>query len=414
MPIADADVMGLWIAALGGAAVGIERQWSGHAEGLRARFAGVRTFSLIGGLGGLSGALWSLGVTGPAVVVLSGTAALCIVAYLAASRSDIDGTTEVAALVVLTSGVLAGLGSYRLASGIIAVTCLLLVEKSRLHSLVARIDDVALRAGVRFGVMALVVLPLLPEGPYGPFGGVRPRELWALAPFFSGLSFLGYVARRMLGPDQGYFVAGLLGGLVSSTNVTFTFARTSRAEHASDGALAYGAIAASAMLYPRVLVAVAVLNLPMLPSVTRYLALPALAAVTAAAVGLRRSHDENSTPSDIANPLQLKSALQMAFAFQAMLMLVHLAGTAWGSAGVYGSAAVLGLTDVDALTVSMARGVAQAVSLQTAAVAIAVGVLANTGLKLALALLLGSPRFQRIVGLTLGVMILLAVASLGL
>ena len=285
MPIADADVMGLWIAALGGAAVGIERQWSGHAEGLRARFAGIRTFSLIGGLGGLSGALWSLGVTGPAVVVLSGTAALCVAAYFAASRSDVDGTTEVAALVVLTSGVLAGLGSYRLASGIIAVTCLLLVEKSRLHSLVARIDDVALRAGVRFGVMALVVLPLLPEGPYGPFGGIRPRELWALALFFSGLSFLGYVARRMLGPDQGYFVAGLLGGLVSSTNVTFTFARTSRAESASDGALAYGAIAANAMLYPRVLVAVAVLNLPMLPLVARYLALPALAAVTAAVVG---------------------------------------------------------------------------------------------------------------------------------
>ena len=104
----------------------------------------------------------------------------------------------------------------------------------------------------------------------------------------------------------------------------------------------------------------------------------------------------------------------MAFAFQAMLMLVHLAGTAWGSAGVYGSAAVLGLTDVDALTVSMARGVAQAVSLDTAAVAIAIGVLANTGLKLTLALLLGSPRFQRIVGLTLGVVVLLAIASLGL
>ncbi len=414
MPIADPDVIGLWIAALGGAAVGIERQWSGHAEGLRARFAGIRTFSLIGGLGGLCGALWSLGVTGLAVGVLSGTAALCVAAYFAASRIDVDGTTEVAALVVLTSGVLAGLGAYRLASGIIAVTCLLLVEKSRLHSLVARIDDVALRAGVRFGVMALVVLPLLPEGPYGPFGGIRPRELWALALFFSGLSFLGYVARRMLGPDQGYFVAGLLGGLVSSTNVTFTFARTSRAEPASDGALAYGAIAANAMLYPRVLVAVAALNLPMLPSVARYLALPALAAVTAAVVGLRRSHGENSTPSDIANPLQLTSALQMAFAFQAMLMLVHLAGTAWGSAGVYGSAAVLGLTDVDALTVSMARGVAQAVSLQTAAVAIAVGVLANTGLKLALALLLGSHRFQRIAGLTLGLMILLAAASLGL
>ena len=412
MPVAAVDVVGLCIAALGGTAVGIERQWSGHADGLGARFAGIRTFTLIGGLGGLGGALWTLGDAGPAVVVLSGTAALCVAAYIAASRNDVDGTTEAAALVVLTSGFLAGVGSYRLASAVIAVTCLLLIEKSRLHSLVARIDDVALRAGVRFGVMALVVLPLLPEGPYGPFGGIRPRELWALVLFFSGLSFLGYLARRMLGPNQGYLVAGLLGGLVSSTNVTFTFARTSRAEPASDDALAYGAIAANAMLYPRVLLALAVLNLPLLPLAARYLALPALAAVTAAVVGLRRSHDENSTTSNIANPLQLTSALQMAFAFQAMLMLVHLAGTAWGSAGVYGSAAVLGLTDVDALTVSMARGVAQAVSLDTAAIAIAVGVLSNTGLKLALALLLGSPRFQKIVGLTLGVMALLAVVSL--
>jgi uncharacterized membrane protein (DUF4010 family) len=412
VPVAAVDVVGLCIAALGGTAVGIERQWSGHADGVGARFAGIRTFSLIGGLGGLSGALWTLGDGGPAVVVLSGTAALCVAAYIAASRNDVDGTTEAAALVVLTAGFLAGVGSYRLASAVIAVTCLLLIEKSRLHSLVARIDDVALRAGVRFGVMALVVLPLLPEGPYGPFGGIRPRELWALVLFFSGLSFLGYLARRMLGPDQGYLVAGLLGGLVSSTNVTFTFARTSRAEPASDDALAYGAIAANAMLYPRVLLALAVLNLPLLPLTARYLALPALAAVTAAVVGLRRSHDENSTDSNIANPLQLTSALQMAFAFQAMLTLVHLAGTAWGSAGVYGSAAVLGLTDVDALTVSMARGVAQAASLDTAAIAIAVGVLANTVLKLALALLLGSPRFQRIVGLTLGLMVLLAVGSL--
>ena len=174
--MADVDVMGLLIAALGGTAVGIERQWSGHAEGPRARFAGVRTFTMIGGLGGLSGVLWTLGLTGPAVVVLSGTAALTVAAYVTASRHDVDGTTESAALVVSTAGLLAGLGSYRLASGIIAMTCLLLVEKSRLHSLVARIDDVALRAGVRFGVMALVVLPLLPAGPYGPFGGIRPRD----------------------------------------------------------------------------------------------------------------------------------------------------------------------------------------------------------------------------------------------
>ncbi len=131
-------------------------------------------------------------------------------------------------LVVVAAGVFAGLGSFRLASGIIAILSLLLVEKSRLHSMVARIDDVSLRAAVRFGVMALVILPLLPSGPYGPLGGIRPRELWALVLFFSGLSFLGYVARRAVGPAHGYFVTGLIGGLISSTNVTFTFARLSR------------------------------------------------------------------------------------------------------------------------------------------------------------------------------------------
>lgn len=410
----EADLTGLLIAALGGAAVGIERQWSGHAEGPRARFAGVRTFTLLGALGGLGGALWRVGMTGPALVILSGATALIVAAYVAASGRDIDGTTEGAALVVLTAGLLAGIGSYRLSSGIIAVTCLLLVEKSRLHLLVARIDDVALRAGVRFGVMALVVLPLLPAGPYGPLGGIRPRELWAVVLFFSGLSFLGFVARRMLGPSPGYLVAGLLGGLMSSTNVTFTFARTSRAETAADRALAFGTIGANAMLYPRVLVAVAVLNAALLPSVALYLALPGLVALIAVVIGVRSSRGEEIAVTSSSNPLQLTAALQMAVVFQVMLMLVHFVGRAWGSAGVYGSAAVLGLADVDALTVSMARGAAYSLSLETAAAAIALGVLVNTVLKLAVTLLLGSPRFRRIVGLTLALMALTALATLTL
>jgi hypothetical protein len=94
------------------------------------------------------------------------------------------------------------------------------------------IDDDELRGAIHFGVLALVVLPLMPEGPYGPFGGVRPRELWALGLFFSGLSFIGYLARRLVRPEQGYLATGFLGGLISSTNVTWTFARMSRSEPA--------------------------------------------------------------------------------------------------------------------------------------------------------------------------------------
>lgn len=171
------DILGLLIAALGGTAVGLERQWSGHAEGPRARFAGIRTFTMLGAISGLCGWLWKTGLTTPAAILFAGAVTITAAAYVSASRQDVDATTEVAALVVLTAGLLAGIGAFRLASAIIALETLLLVEKSRLHALVQRVDDVELRAGVRFAVMACVVLPLLPEGPYGPLGGIRAREL---------------------------------------------------------------------------------------------------------------------------------------------------------------------------------------------------------------------------------------------
>lgn len=400
-----ADILGLLIAALGGAAVGLERQWSGHAEGPGAHFAGIRTFTMLGAIGGFSGWLWTAGVTIPAAILFAGAVTIAAAGYVSASRHDIDGTTEVAALVVLGAGVLAGIGSIRLASAIIALATLLLVEKSRLHSLVKRIDDVGLRSGVRFAVMALVVLPLLPEGPYGPLGGVRPRELWALVLFFSGLSFAGYIARRLVGPGHGYLVTGLLGGLVSSTNVTFTFARISRTEPVLDRALAFGAIGANAMLYPRVIIASAILNADVVRPLMPYLVPPALVAALATAVGVRRSPAGAATDVAQPNPLQLITALQMAVLFQVVLMAVYAARRLWGASGVFTSAAVLGLTDVDALTISMARDVARTVSAEVAATAIAIGVLTNTAMKLALSLVLGSRRFKVIAGGALALML---------
>ena len=352
---------------------------------------------MLGAVSGLSGRLWSDGLTVLAAILLAGAAAIITAGYIAASRQNVDGTTEVAALVVLAAGVLAGTGAFRLASGIVAATCLLLVEKSRLHALVRRLGDSELRAAARFGVMALVVLPLLPAGPYGPFSGIRPRELWALVLFFSGLSFLGYVARRSVGARHGYLVTGLLGGLVSSTNVTLTFARLSRGDGELARALASGAVAANAVLYARVIIAVLVLNPALVQPLIPLLAGPALVAAIAAAVGAGRS--QLAAPCHLAerNPLQLGAALQMALLFQVVMVAVHVAREVWGHAGVVTSAAVLGLTDVDALTISMARSVAEPESLQFAAAAIAIGILANTVLKLAVVLVFGEARFRAIV-----------------
>jgi len=410
------DIVGLVVAALGGAAVGLERQWSGHAEGPSARFAGIRTFTMLGAVGGLSGWFWTGGATLLAAILLAGAVSITVAAYAAASRQNVEGTTEVAALIVLAAGVLAGIGEVRLGSAIIAVEILLLVEKSRLHALVRRIDDVELRAGVRFAVMALVILPLLPEGPFGPSGGVRPRELWALVLFFSGLSFAGHVARRAVGAGHGYLVSGLVGGLVSSTNVTLAFARLSREELVSARALAFGAVAANAMLFPRIVVATAVLNAPLVPPLLPYLLAPALAAGIVAAVGAAAANRDGQSvaPAAERNPLQLVAALQMAALFQAVIMAVNLARTTFGQAGVLTTAAVLGLTDVDALTVSMAREIAPSVSLDTAALAIAVGVLANTTLKFAIALLFGASAFRRIAGGALALLMAALTASIAL
>ena len=154
---------GIAVAILGGAAVGVERQWSGHASGPDARLGGIRTFTFLGALAGISGGLTGQGYPLPAALLVAGAMALIVVSYIRASRSDIEATTEVAALVVLGAGVLGGLGHFQLSAALTTLTVLFLAEKPRLHSLVARLDDATLLAAARFAVMSAVILPLLPE-----------------------------------------------------------------------------------------------------------------------------------------------------------------------------------------------------------------------------------------------------------
>jgi len=325
--------------------------------------------------------------------------------YVAASRREIDGTSEAAALVVIGAGLAAGLGWLALASGIIAISVLLLVEKSRLHALVGRVNDEELRAAARFGVMAMVVLPLLPEGPIGPFGGVRPRELWLLVLFFTGLSFAGYLARRLFGAGRGYPLAGMLGGVMSSTNVTFTFARLSRRERTLAEPLATGAIAACTVLFPRVLIAACVLNLTVARLLLPYLVAPFLIGVASLAVRWRRNADTRHEPKGVTNPLQIGPALQMAAMFQIVLFAVSGVSRMFGDSGLRIAGAVLGLTDVDALTISMTASATAGTAPATVAAAIAIGILANCLMKALVAIVLGTPLFRRI---TAGVLVAMA------
>ena len=407
-------VLGILVAALGGVAVGIERQRSGHASGPGARLGGVRTFTLLGGTAGLAGWLTTQHLPGLAIVLAAGAVGVVIAGYIAASRTDVDATTEVAALVVIGAGLSAGVGWLTVASAVIAVSVLLLVEKSQLHALVGRIDDEELRAAARFGVMAVVILPLLPEGPFGPWGGIRPRTLWLLVLFFTGLSFSGYLARRIFGATQGYPLAGLLAGLISSTNATFTFARLSRREQWLSRPLAIGTVAACTILFPRVLVATSVLDLAVAGALLPYLAAPFAVGVMTLILGWRTGAEVVESPQRPSNPLQIRPALEMAALFQVVLFVVEGARRAFGESGLLISGAVLGLTDVDALTISMARAGAAGISPAVAAKAIAIGILANCLLKLGLALLYGTAPFRRLTSAALTAMAVAIAVALGM
>ncbi|MBI1810293.1 MAG: MgtC/SapB family protein, partial [Gemmatimonadetes bacterium] len=241
----------LAIAALVGIGVGLEREWSGHAAGPHARFAGLRTFLLLGLLGGIAGLLIAIDAPTAGAVLAGAAMTFGVVAYAMAVRqpdADLDGTTEAAALAVVAIGTLAGVGYLGLAAGIGSLVVLALSEKTRLHWLVQKVGETELRAALQFSVLALVVLPLLPEGPILSPLDVRPRALWTIVLVFSGINFAGFLARRAVGAERGYPVVGMVGGIISSTLVTFDFSRRSRHNPAHSAALATGVIGACTVL----------------------------------------------------------------------------------------------------------------------------------------------------------------------
>ena len=421
-PLSDSIVARLAVAALAGLAVGLEREWSGHATGPTPRFAGLRTFFLLGTLGGVAGWLASsesVGALAIGVALLIAAAALVVSAYFLTARPGgqaVEATTEVAALSVLALGALAGFGYLVVASGSAAVIVLALSEKKRLRAAVSRIGEAELRAALQFAVLALVILPLLPNETYGPLGGIQPRALWAVVLVFTGLNFVGYLARKAVGPARGYGITGLLGGLVSSTAVTFQFARMSKDDRAFGTGLAIGVIGACTVLLPRVALVSGVLNHRVALALIPFL-LPAFivgAAITAIAVWRQSDKEKSKNEETLESPLKLWSAIRMALAFQLSLMAISLVRDTLGARGVIASAALLGLTDMDALTLSMNRLGTTEELIVLAARAIAVGVLANSVLKIVLLLTLGTGTFRRLATMGIAALMLVGAVSLWL
>jgi uncharacterized membrane protein (DUF4010 family) len=410
-PTLDQAVVGDFaVALLIGALVGIEREKRKAEEG-DVGTGGLRTFILFALVDAIAGWL-SRTLAMPWILVggLAAVALAVVAGYAVETRmrpGSLGLTTELAAIAVYLLGAMTTLGYRELAVGLAIVTAAVLAYKQPLHGLVSKIGWSDVFAGLRLMIATFIVLPLLPDRAVDPWGALNPYTLWLLVLLISGLSLVGYVATRLLGAHKGTALTGLTGGLVSSTAVTLSFSRQSRdgASVVTAAALAGGILLAWCVMFGRVIVEVLVVN--------RQLVAPLLApmlamGVVAAGLGgwyLRRglaAAARHAAPSaeevPLNNPFSLTAAAKVAVFFAAVLLVVKIVETEFPGGGVYVVAALAGLTDVDAITLSMAE-YAKGGEATIAVNAIVIAVLTNTLVKCGLVLALAGPSLRRPVAL---------------
>jgi uncharacterized membrane protein (DUF4010 family) len=343
---------GAAIALLLGLLLGLERERGRHPE--EPLFAGIRTFPLIavsgylGALAGAHGAPLAL----PAVLLAVG--ALAVAAYLRTSGQHLGITTEMAALVCALLGATVAFGQAPVAVALAVAVALLLALKDPLHRVAGAISSEEILAILKFAVVGLIVLPLLPDRALGPYGAFEPRRIGMVVVLLSGVSLLGYLLVRVVGGRAGWPLAGLLGGLVSSTATTLSFAGKARESVALVRALALGILLASTVLYVRG----AVLALLFDRALGQHL-LPRLGALLALALLLgflqfRRLEAGPADAAQLGNPVELGRAVMLAAVFAAVLLGARVAQARLGTAGLWAVGAAGGLVDVDSVMVAVA------------------------------------------------------------
>jgi uncharacterized membrane protein (DUF4010 family) len=396
-------------AALGlGVFLGLERERKKQVEN---SFAGVRTLGLIALTGALAAYLATRqGAPWLAVAVFGAVAALVVISYWAsARRGEIGITTEISALLAFLVGYLCVLGQVPLAAGLAVASAAVLALKEALHRLAGRIEPADMEATLKFAIVSLIVLPLVPDQSYGPppFDVLNPYEIWLMVVLISGLNFASYVLVKVLGTEHGIGVTGLLGGLVSSTAVTLGFSQRSRQEPRWAAPLALGILIAWSVMFVRVLVMAALVTPALATRIALAIAMIALPCL-AIALWLLRRHQAAATANVAAreNPFVLTAAIRFGLLFGLVTLAARAAQVYLGDAGLYAAGALAGLTDVDAITLSMASLARDDPSrLSAAGRTVLIAVLSNTLVKGGITVFLGAPQMRRVMAPALGVIL---------
>jgi uncharacterized membrane protein (DUF4010 family) len=336
-------------------------------------------------------------------------------AKLRSERVDPGMTTEVALLLMYALGAYVVLGDRAVAVVLGGTIAVLLHFKAELHGAAGRLGRSELRAVMQLVLLALVVLPVLPDATFGPFSVFNPREMWLMAVLIVGLSIAGYIALKFLGENAGIVAGGVLGGLISSTATTVSWARRTRGNPEASRAAALVILIASSVVYARVLVEIGAVARPFLRTAAPPI-LVLFAAMAIAAAGLwYASRGREPISVEGHQPADLKTAFTFAALYVVVLFAVAYARDRAGASGLYLVSALSGLTDVDAITLSVARLVgSDQIDPAQGWRLVVVGLLSNLVFKGAMAAVLGDRRLRRWIVLLFGAQLVVGAAVLAL
>lgn len=377
------DAVKLALALLLSLLIGLQREEQ-KLDGGHYRFGGVRTFPLIGLLGYalalVGGDNLLLVATG--LVVVGGLMLLSYRYKLSADGSDAGITTEVSALGTYVVGALVA-HDYIWVSCSLAVFSLLLLDlKSALEGLARKIAPDEIATFAKFLLLTVVLLPIVPNQDFTQFH-LNPFRIWLAVVAVSGVSYGSYVLERVTRGRGGPLVSALFGGAYSSTVATVALARRAAAEerpHLFSGSI----VAASGVMYARLIVLLALFSVPLAARLGTSFALLALAGTLGGAWWSRRPDAPGTTrvePPSGRNPLQLRTALLFGGLFVALIVITQLVMQHLGRGATFALAAVMGVTDVDPFVLGLTQTVGGATPLDVAAASVVIAAASNNLLK---------------------------------
>ncbi|MCP5162378.1 MAG: MgtC/SapB family protein [Hahellaceae bacterium] len=397
--------VGLFIALLLGLLIGAQRGWVLRDRASGQRIAGIRTHALISLYGGCCALLAQ---RFSAVMLGAGLLALTIigcVGYVTSQKSyaNISITTLTGMLLTFCFGALAVMGEHVLAAVAAVITTIILDNKSEIHGFINKLQEHELDAALKLLLISVVMLPLLPNQGFGPWNAINPYETWWMVVLIASISFAGYFAVKLGGAEKGIIFTSLFAGLSSSTALTLHFSRLSRDNPSLSPMLSSGILAACGTMFPRILLVCSVIN----PALTHHLWLPILTMSLLTylpALGMwymHHRHNQIQQPELKQNPLEISSALFFGFVLMLIMLLSHWLQEWLGQTGVYLLAAFSGLSDVDAISLSLGRLSLSEISIQTAVLGIILAASVNSLVKAGMAISIGGRGLGLRVGATL-------------